>query len=84
MQYDYQCQKCGKEFSRIVPMADRDKPLLEKCPGCGKKKSIIRGFVAAKIVYDISNPLKRAGSGWNDLMKKMAKGAGRHSKIDHY
>lgn len=40
--YNYRCQECGEEFTKIRNISARDKQI--KCPGCGshkKKKRLI-------------------------------------------
>lgn len=31
--YDYECQNCAKEFTKILPMSDSHK--IQVCPECG-------------------------------------------------
>jgi len=77
--YDFICQSCGHEFEQIVPFEDRDSPL--KCPSCGKKK-VSRGVSAVKMSYSsLKSNVSRAGSGWNDVLKKVKKGSGRSNTI---
>jgi hypothetical protein len=35
------------------------------------------------IVHDTIHPIKRAGSGWNDVLKRIKKNSGKNS-IEHY
>lgn len=34
--YEYNCEKCGKTFEKLVKLSERDKEI--ECPGCGNKK----------------------------------------------
>jgi len=45
--YDFQCKDCGKEFSKLMTISQRDKKKAE-CPHCqGKKVSqLMSGFMA--------------------------------------
>jgi putative FmdB family regulatory protein len=85
MTYNYHCKSCDHGFEKNIPIADRDKPIKEKCPLCGKKGIIDRVFEAPRISYDgVVSDIKRAGSGWNDVLKRAAKYAGKKSQVDHY
>ena len=77
--YDFHCPDCGHDFEELVPLDEREKP--RKCPSCGKKKCT-RGVSAVKLSYSgFKDPIKRAGSGWNDVLKKVKKGSGRSNTI---
>lgn len=65
-------------------MAARDLALKRACPNCKKKNGIERILNCMAISYDTINPIRRAGSGWNDVLKKISAPCGRHSKIVHY
>lgn len=34
--YDYQCQACGEQFTRRVPVEERDR---QACPRCGSERA---------------------------------------------
>lgn len=77
--YDFNCPDCKHEFEENVPLADRDKP--RACPKCGKKR-VTRGVSAVKVNYGgFKDPITRAGSGWNDLLKRVKKGSARKNTI---
>jgi hypothetical protein len=62
-------------------MADRDVPLREPCSACAATDTIKRVVCAPSISYDgAQTVLQRAGSGWNDVLKKIQKGSGRYAK----
>jgi putative FmdB family regulatory protein len=83
MTYNYFCETCGETWEEGHPMAKRDDPVGDPCPHCetGKKK---RGISAPAIshISPVGN-IRKAGSGWNDLLGKIHKGAGKNSKINH-
>jgi len=82
MTYSYQCQACHHSWDELVPMSQRDEPCAKKCPGCSKKGKITRELPALKISYDVIGPLKRAGTGWNDVLNRIKKGSGKQSNIE--
>jgi len=48
--YEYKCEACDLEFSKMLRMDDRDDPLKEECPTCKSINYIYRiysngGFV---------------------------------------
>jgi len=39
-QYEYTCRNCGKEFSKMLTLAEYEKQKKSmKCPHCGSKKT---------------------------------------------
>ena len=84
MTYDYYCDKCDKVWEESHPMADRDKPVRKPCP-CEKNGIVKRGVCAPGLSYEGAvSPIRRAGSGWNDVLKGIKKASGPKSNIDHY
>lgn len=73
---------CEHEWDASMSMADRDVPLAEPCVECGAADSVKRIIsVAPRISYEGGQTvLQRAGSGWNDVLKKIQKGSGRYAK----
>lgn len=62
-------------------MADRDVPLSEPCTSCAATDTIKRIVSSPAISYaGAQTVLQRAGSGWNDVLKKIQKGSGRYAK----
>lgn len=77
--YDFSCDSCGHEFTENVPIDKRDNP--RPCPECGKTNTK-RGVSAVKVSYSgFKDNITRAGSGWNDVLKKVKKGSGRSNTI---
>ena len=35
--YEYKCEKCEHIFDEVLSVSNRDKPIEEPCPECGKK-----------------------------------------------
>jgi len=80
--YEFICNKCGAYEEIILPLSKRDDDRY--CPDCfgGKMERIIG---APRISYDgAMSPIKRAGSGWNDVLKGIKKASGRDANIEHY
>ena len=78
--YDYRCLKCDKIEERLVTIAKKDDPLTCSCEEKGEMKRLIS---TPPIVHDTINPIKRAGSGWNDVLQRIAKNSGKNN-IEHY
>ena len=84
MTYDYYCDKCDKVWEESHSIADRDKPVGKTCP-CEGNGTVKRGVCAPGLSYEGAvSPIRRAGSGWNDVLKGIKKAAGPKSNIDHY
>jgi hypothetical protein len=60
-------------------MSKRDEATQEPCPECGGE--VYRTMETGGLVSDSKTPLRRAGSGWNDVLKKIKKGSGRSNTI---
>ena len=48
--YDYKCE-CGNEFEEMHRIADREKPINEPCPACGKD-TVSMKVQCPGLVYD--------------------------------
>lgn len=82
MIYEYECQECKHQFSKSLLIGERDKPLSECCPSCQKDGTVTRVFNSLAVSYSgFKSPVTRAGSGWNDVLKKIKAGSGRHNTI---
>jgi hypothetical protein len=85
MIYEYICHTCNAVWEENMPMADRDKPVDQPCPMEGCDGKIARAVTAPNLSYDGAvSPIKRAGSGWNDVLKGIKKASGSGCTIDHY
>lgn len=79
---DYQCESCGHEFTEMLMLAERDRPTQEPCPSCGKVGCVVRPIGAPAVSHrGVITPMQRAGTEWNDLLKKMKKGSGKGNQI---
>tara|TARA_R110000772_G_scaffold20140_3_gene55945 strand:- start:9218 stop:9586 length:369 start_codon:yes stop_codon:yes gene_type:complete len=78
--YDYHCLTCGAIEERLVTIAKKDEPI--PC-SCGKGKKLQRMVANPSISYDTINPIRRAGSGWNDVLQRIEKNSGKNN-IEHY
>lgn len=84
MLYDYYCDKCDKVWEESHLSAARNEPVGKDCP-CGKDGKVCRGVCAPALSFQGSvSAVKKAGSGWNDVLKSVKKGAGKQSNIEHY
>lgn len=77
--YAYQCKKCEHYFEKILKISERDEPITQPCPEC--EGEVYRTMETGGLVSDSKTPLRRAGSGWNDVLKKIKKGSARSNTI---
>ena len=76
--YDIQNKKTGEVKEIFCSYNDKEKELKKH----GKDWEYIVG--APRISFDTINPIKRAGSHWNDVLKGIKKASGKDNTIDHY
>ena len=76
--YDIQNKKTGEVKEIFCSYNDREKELKKH----GKDWEYIVG--APRISHDTIHPIKRAGSGWNDVLKGIKKASGKDNTIEHY
>ena len=82
MTYDYYCTVCDETWEESHRMNDRDEPTKRACTKCGYH-TITRPPAGLPIQYSGSKSLlRRAGSGWNDVLGKIKKAAGKESTIE--
>lgn len=80
--YDYHCKECAHEFTKLMPMDDRNKPLTEECPSCHKVATVVRGVTAVQLNYSgYKDMYNRAGDGWKEIQQKIKRGSGRKNSI---
>lgn len=60
-------------------MSQRDEATKEPCPECGDE--LYRTLETAGLISDSKSPLRRAGSEWGDVLKKIKKGSGSGTTI---
>ena len=84
MNYDYRCDSCEESWEESRSMNDRDAPMGEKCPKCGESDCVKRIPSVVRMSYQgrPGEAMRKAGSGWNDVLGKIKKGAGRKSTIN--
>jgi len=72
--YDYQCKDCGFTVTDVsLPIADRDNPLSEVCPQCGKSETIERLAAAPGVSYSINRGGLKTPGGFNEILKDIKK-----------
>ncbi len=85
MNYDYRCNHCLETWEESQTMANRDVPCGLPCPHCGSDETVSRYIsTAPTISYDgggVKSVVRRAGSGWNDVLNKVKKASGRDNNI---
>ena len=63
-------------------MSARKEPEQEPCPNCNEKDCIEQTLNGAPaLVSDSKTAMRRAGSGWNDVLKGIKKASGRENTI---
>jgi putative FmdB family regulatory protein len=81
--YGYECTKCEHYFEQVHPIAERDKPTTEKCPSCGKAKSVIKSWKGVTPGLSADNTLtpdKASGGRWTELMNRMKSNLPEYAK----
>lgn len=85
MIYQYYCEKCEEVFTRDLKLDDRNTPLALPCPHCNATNTVKRDFSTVSLTYDTMDVQTRArkvaGEGFTEVMKRIHKGAGKHSKM---
>ncbi len=79
--YDYRCIKCDRIEERSVMISKKDD--LHTCT-CGEKGEMKRLISNPPIVHDTIHPIRRAGTEWNDVLKRIEKNSARANNIEHY
>lgn len=63
-------------------MSNRKEPEQEPCPNCNEKDCIEQTLTGAPaLVSDSKTAMRRAGTEWNDVLKKIKKGSARSNTI---
>lgn len=79
MTYTYHCKKCDHSFELFnVTYENRDAACGATCPSCNEIGQIERILEMPSTSYmgRVSN-VKRAGSDWNSLLKKIKRGCSK-------
>jgi len=80
MIYTFECESCGDRFEANLPMSENKRPLVEPCPLCSTQDTVFRVFDSIGHQYDMQTTrLKRAGDGFNDVLKAIHKASGKDS-----
>jgi len=80
--YDYRCIQCGKIEERIVMISKKDDPYTCTCEMNAEMKRLIS--IPPAVVHDTIHPIRRAGTEWNDVLKRIEKNSARANNIEHY
>lgn len=81
--YDYQCNECKTQFSKLLRMSDRKTPELEPCPECQALAVEQVLFSAPSIGDPVRIGVTKKDSNFTEVLKGIhSKTAG--SKIDSY
>lgn len=80
--YTYRCKKCENSFEKFLSISNRKEPEQEACPNCNEKDCVEQSLTEPpKLVSDSKTAMRRAGSGWNDVLKGIKKASGRNNTI---
>jgi len=82
--YDYRCTKCEHEFEKQLLIVDRQKPLNEPCPACGKKKSVVKIIMGAGIGDPVVLGVKQPNKVFQNRLKQIHDNAGISMKHSRY
>jgi putative FmdB family regulatory protein len=78
--YTFRCTECGYVEDKFLKMAERDKQNGGVCPNC-EAEALDRGVNTPMIVSGVNELYSKIPHGFRDVLKKMDKDAGKHSKI---
>lgn len=73
--YSYHCDACDKDFDEMLSMDNRDVPLKNPCPECGKKGKVRKAFVEApRMSIDWNHRIDRPHNvgGFSDAIQRVA------------
>lgn len=57
IEYTYKCSFCEEEFTKLLPIDERDLPLSEPCPNCGTEEIVSRVIgTTVKAIWNCSLP----------------------------
>ena len=68
--YDYSCAKCAHTFESFQKIDERDAPVQQPCPQCGKR-GVSRGVSAPVMGVDAA---MGSGSDFKELTRRMSAG----------
>jgi putative FmdB family regulatory protein len=79
--YLFACKSCSHQFEKVSKIADRDIPVSEPCPECGKIE-VTREFTPTPMSYGINGVGSlRVPQGFREVLQKV-KAANPYHKID--
>ena len=72
MIYDYACNHCGVEFEKSLKLKDREMPLYQPCPSCGRYEGIKQIIKSPTRTVDpqVAGRM-RPDDTWNNFLKDM-------------
>jgi putative FmdB family regulatory protein len=68
--YGFMCNDCKHEYDRFLKMAERDVPLSEPCPACGKN-DIGKVFGSNAFLDPVRLGLIKPDDGFRDVLRKI-------------
>lgn len=80
--YEYVCSYCEYEFSEVLKVDDRNKPLDSSCPKCKAVGGIERVVSSPRIVAGVGDFRSKVPDVFKDRLREIKKSAGRMSTID--
>ena len=80
--YEFGCSECGHTFSDVLKVGDRNKPLDEPCPSCGKSGGVTKNIGAPLIVSGVGDFRKNVPDVFKDRLREIKKSSGKGCTID--
>lgn len=77
--YDYGCHGCDNQFTESLSVDNRKIPTESPCTECGGE--VFQRLTGTSLVSDYKSPHRRAGTEWQDILKKVKKESGRNNTI---
>jgi len=69
--YQYRCTECNHEFDWISKIIDREIPLTEPCPSCGKLNCIERVITSIAFGDPVRMGFVRGDSGMKEALQRI-------------
>ena len=80
--YTYKCGSCGLEFSDILKIDDRKRPIDEDCPECDSRGHITMVVSSARIVTNVGSMQSRTPTDFRNRLEQIKKMSGVDTTIE--
>lgn len=84
--YDYRCEECQHAWEQDLTIAERNLPVEQPCPKCGKEKSVEKYLPSTGgLCYSVENMNRKVPEGFKDVLRNIKKNhVGSHIGTGYY